>query len=138
MKLFVFKAKDKFIGIESEYVYKIIDDYKMTPVCLTPKCYAGLLFYRGELFDVINIRLLLGYSGHSGYTYDESDQNSRIIIIKWHNKKLAVIPDEIIGMIWIDDNSEGLNLYRHENRDINLITPNYIWKKLLELSYGHH
>jgi chemotaxis signal transduction protein len=138
MKLFVFKAKDKYIGIESEFVYRIIDDYKITPVCLTPKCYAGLIFYRGELFDVINIRLLLGYSGHSENIYEESVENQRIIIVKWHNKKLAVIPDEIIGMIWIDGNSEGVNSYRHENKDINLIKPDYIWKKLLELSYGYH
>lgn len=140
MKLFVFKAKNKYIGIESEYVYRIIDDYKITPVCLTPKCYAGLIFYRGELFDVINIGLLLDYFEHSENIYniyDESAQNLRIIIIKWHNKKLAVIPDEIIGLIWIDGNSEGLNSYRHEDKDINLITPDYIWKKLLELSYGY-
>ncbi|MGB5157508.1 chemotaxis protein CheW [Desulfobacterium sp. N47] len=137
MKIFVFKAKDKYFGIESEYIYRIIDDYKITPVCLTPQCYAGLIFYRGELFDVINIRLLLGYSEYSESTYNEPDENQRIIIVKWHNKKLAVIPDEIIGIIWIDGNFEGFNSYHHENKDIYLITPDYIWKKLLELSYGY-
>lgn len=138
MKLFVFKSKDKYIGIESEYIYRIIDDYKVTPVCLTPKCYAGLIFYRGELFDVINIKLLLGTSESSESAYDELIQNQRIIIVKWHNKKLAVIPDEIIGMIWIDGDFEGLSIYQHEDKNINLIPPDYIWKKLLELSYGYH
>lgn len=137
MKIFVFKAKNKYMGIESEYVYRIIDDYKITPVCLTPKCYAGLIFYRGELFDVINIRLLFERSGYSENIDDESVKNQRIIIIKWHNKKLAIIPDEIIGMIWIDGKSEGLNSYYHENKEINLITPDHIWKKLQELSYGY-
>ncbi|MFH2044973.1 MAG: chemotaxis protein CheW [Pseudomonadota bacterium] len=138
MKLFVFKSKDKYIGIESEHIYRIIDDYKVTPVCLTPKCYAGLIFYRGELFDVINIKLLLGSSEYSENAYDELIQNQRIIIVKWHNKKLAVIPDEIIGMIWIDGNFESLSIYQHEDKNINLITPDYIWKKLSELSYGYH
>ncbi len=137
MKIFVFKAKDIHMGIESEYVYRIIDDYKITPVCLTPKCYTGLIFYRGELFDVINIGLLFDYSGHTENIDNEPTQNQRIIIVKWHNKKIAVIPDEITGMIWIDGKSNELNSYRYENKNINLITPDHIWKKLQELPYGY-
>ncbi len=132
MKLFVFKSKDEFIGIESDYVYRIIDESKVTPVPLTPESYTGLLYHRGELFDVINMRLLLGYPA------DGSAETTRIIIIKWLNKKLAVIPDEIVGMIWIDDNSENKNEYYHEKRKICLIKPDDIWKKLSELSYGPH
>jgi len=130
MKLFVFKSKDEFIGIESDYVYRIIDDLKVTPVPLTPESYTGLLYHRGELFDVINMRLFLGYPDEG------SSETTRIIIIKWLNKKLAVIPDEIVGMIWIDDNSENTNEYYHEERKIRLMKPDYIWKKLSELSYG--
>jgi chemotaxis signal transduction protein len=137
MKLFVFKAKDKYIGIESEYIYRVIDDYKVTPVCLTPKSYAGLIFYRGELFDVINFRLLLGDSEDSECAYNELILNQRLIIVKWHNKKLALIPDEIVGMIWIEDNCEELSMYHYEDKNIHLIKPDYIWKKLLELSYGY-
>ena len=130
MKLFVFKLKDEFIGIESDYVYRIIDDLKVTPIPLTPESYTGLLYHRGELFDVIDMRLLLGYPA------DESAETTRIIIIKWLDKKLAVISDEIIGMIWIDDNSENKNEYYHEERKIHLMKPDYIWNKLSELSYG--
>jgi chemotaxis signal transduction protein len=132
MKLFVFKSKDEFIGIESDYVHRIIDDSKVTPAPLTPESYTGLLYHRGELFDVINMRLLLGYPT------DGSAEITRIIILKWLNKKLAVIPDEIVGMIWIDDNSENKNEFYHEKRKICLIKPDDIWKKLSELSYGHN
>jgi len=130
MKLFVFKSKDDFIGIESDYVHRVIDDLKVTQVPLTPESYAGLLYHRGELFDVINMRLLLGY------TADELAEPNRIIILKWLDKKLAVIPDEISGMIWIDDDFENKSEYYHENRKIRLIKPDYIWAKLSELSYG--
>ena len=132
MKLFVFKSKDEFIGIESDYVHRIIDDSKVTPVPLTPESYTGLLYHRGELFDVINMRLLLGYP------VDVSAETTRIIILKWLNKKLAVIPDEIVGMIWIDDSSENKNEFYHEKRKIRLVKPDDIWKKLSELSYGHN
>ncbi|MDP3285180.1 MAG: chemotaxis protein CheW [Desulfobacterales bacterium] len=131
MKLFVFKSKDEFIGIESDYVHRIIDDSKITPVPLTPESYTGLLYHRGELFDVINMRL-------PGYPADGSAETTRIIILKWLDKKLAVIPDEIVGMIWIDDNSGNKNEYYHEERKIRLMKPDDIWKKLSELSYGPH
>lgn len=130
MKLFVFKSKDEFIGMESDFVHRIIDDFKVTPVPLTPKSYTGLLYHRGELFDVINMRLLLGYPANG------SAETTRIIIVKWLNKKLAVIPDAITGMIWIDDTSGNKGVYYHENHKIRLITPDYIWKKLSELFYG--
>ncbi|MDP3285702.1 MAG: chemotaxis protein CheW, partial [Desulfobacterales bacterium] len=131
MKLFVFKSKDGFIGIESDYVHRIIDDSKITPIPLTPGSYTGLLYHRGELFDVINMRLL-------GYPADGSAETTRIIILNWLDKKLAVIPDEIVGMIWIDDNSGNINEYYHEERKIRLMKPDDIWKKLSELSYGPH
>lgn len=130
MKLFVFKSKDEFIGIQSDYVHRVIDDSKVTPVPFAPDTYTGLLYYRGELFDVINIRLLLGYPAEG------TAEITRIIILKWLNKKLAVIPDEIIGMIWIDDNSEDKGEYYHENHKVSLIKPDDLWKKVSELSYG--
>jgi chemotaxis signal transduction protein len=130
MKLFVIKSKDDFIGIESDHVHRVIDDVRITPVPLTPEPYIGLLYHRGELFDVINMRLLLGYPPEA-----LSNQN-RIIILKWPDRKLAVIPDEIIGMIWIGDDSENREDYYHENRKIRLLKPDFIWKKLSELFYG--
>ena len=47
MKLFVFKSKDEFIGIESDYVHRIIDDSKVTPVPLTPECIYGAFISPG-------------------------------------------------------------------------------------------
>ena len=129
MKLFVFKSGDELIGIESDFVHSVIDDSKVTPVPFTPEPYTGLLYYRGELFYVINMRLLLGNKA------GKSLKANRIIITKWSNKKLAVIPDEIIGMIWIDENAENKSEYYHENNKISLIKPDDLWKKLSELSY---
>jgi len=130
MKFFVFKIKDEFLGIESQYIHRIIDDSKVTPVCLTPECYEGLLYYRGELFDVINLASLLGYPKK------ENIEIQRIIILKWVNKKMAIIPDDIIGMIWMGDDSEDRTVCRYEGHPVRLLNPDDIWKKLLGLSYG--
>jgi len=130
MKFFVFKIRDEFLGIESQYIHRIIDDSKVTPVFLTPECYEGLLYYRGELFDVINLASLLGHPKK------ENIEIQRIIILKWVNKKMAIIPDDIIGMIWMGDDSEDRTVCRYEGHPVRLLNPDDIWKKLLGLSYG--
>ena len=131
MKLFVFKVKDEFLGIESQYIHRIIDDSKVTPVCLTPECYEGLLHYRGELFDVINLASFLGYSKK------ENTEMQRIIIVKWGSKKMAIIPDDIIGMIWMGDDSENRTVCYYESKVVRLLNPDDVWKKLAGLSYGY-
>ena len=130
MKIFVFKVRDEFLGIESQYIHRIIDDSKVTPVCLTPECYEGLLYYRGELFDVINLASLLGCPTK------ENIEIQRIIILKWVNKKMAVIPDDIIGMIWTGDDSEDQTVCHYEGQVVRLLNPDDIWKKLTGLFYG--
>jgi len=130
MKNFVFRVKNELLGIESQYIHRIIDDSKVTPVCLTPECYEGLLYYRGELFDVINLASFLGYPKK------ENIENQRIIIIKWGNKKMAIITDDIIGMIWMEDDSENQTVCHYENKVVRLLNPDDVWKKLIGLSYG--
>ena len=130
MKFFVFKVRNELLGIESQYIHRIIDDSKATPVCLTPDYYEGLLYYRGELFDVINL------ASFFGHPKKENIEILRIIILKWANKKMAIIPDDIIGMIWIEDDSENRTTYHYEGHVVRLLNPDDIWKKLIGLSHG--
>jgi chemotaxis signal transduction protein len=130
MKLLVFKVMNELFGIESQYIYRIIDDSKVTPVCLTPECHEGLLYYRGEVFDVINL------ASFFGYPKKENIVNERIIILKWINKKMAIIPDDITGMIWMEDNSEDKADYKYDGHVVRLLNPDDIWKKLTGLPHG--
>jgi chemotaxis signal transduction protein len=132
MKFFVFKARDEFLGIESKYIHRIIDDSKVTSVCLTPECYEGLLYYRGDLFDVINLASFLGYPKN------ENTENQRIIILKWVNKKMALIPDEIIGMIWTVNDSDDRRIFNYEGNSVRILNPDDMWKKLTGFFYGYH
>ena len=65
MDIFIFEAAKKYIGIEAKHIYRIADHVKIVPVPLTPTCYEGLIYYRGDLFDVIDMGRLMENSPSS-------------------------------------------------------------------------
>ena len=99
MKLFTFKLGNDEFGIESKYVYRVIDDVLITPVCLMPPFYLGLLYNRGELFDVIDLGVLMEKDA-------SFQENPRLMIIRWEDRKLAISLGIIQGLVWIDDDME--------------------------------
>ncbi|MBW1691054.1 MAG: chemotaxis protein CheW [Deltaproteobacteria bacterium] len=121
MEWFAFKAADKYLGIEAQYIHRVVDEVKVTPVPLVPHCHMGVMYYRGEVFDVIHIGSLLGQrealypptspEPASGGRWRAGLENSRIILMKWPSKKLALLPDKIIGLIWVEDNKREQTVY---------------------------
>ena len=141
MEWFAFKAGDEYLGIEAQYIHRVVDEVKVTPVPLVPQCHMGVMYYRGEVFDVIHIGSLLGKSEAV------CKENSRIILVKSSSKKLALVPDKILGLIWVEDNKGKQTAYapslaqrdgagQEEEYAVRLITPEHIWKKISKLSYG--
>lgn len=130
MELFVFISAEEYLGIDANYVYRVVEEIKITPVPMTSSYHLGLIYYRGELFDVVNIAGLLG-SGK-----EESKGNPRIILLKWSDKKLALLPDRISGLLWIEERDGQDTIFTEGNHSVRLITPDYIWNRLLKLSYG--
>lgn len=130
MECFIFEAAEKCLGIETEYIYRIADDMQITPVPLTPPCYKGLIYFRGDLFDVIDVGSLMGKERalHNGNPY--------LILLKWDERKLGLISDKIIGITWIEDNNGSPTVFTKEGRTVDLITPEEIWKNVSELNYG--
>jgi chemotaxis signal transduction protein len=157
MEWLAFKAGDEYLGIEAQYIHRVVDEVKVTPVPLVPSCYIGLIYYRGEMFDVIDIGSLLGQRevvAPPASPEQAGKENSRIILVKWSHKKLALVPDKIIGLIWVEDTEERHTVYapsppglspderdnagQEEEYTVRLITPDHIWEKVSELSYGPH
>ena len=161
MEWFAFKAADKYLGIETQYIHRVVDEVEVTPVPLVPACYMGLMYYRGELFDVIHVGSLSGDrqavyppalpGSHRAGQWRAGNENLRIILVKWSHKKLALVPDEIIGLIWVEDNKREQTVYtprspllsdidagQEEECTVRLITPEHIWKKVSEFHYGPH
>ena len=59
MDCFVFEAAGKYLGIEARYVYRIANEVSPASVPLLPACHVGIIYYRGDLFDVIDVGRLL-------------------------------------------------------------------------------
>ncbi|MCP4667329.1 MAG: chemotaxis protein CheW [Deltaproteobacteria bacterium] len=130
MEWFTFQARKEVLGIDAQHVYRVVDDVKVTPVPLTPECHLGLIYYRGELFTVIDIINMLGYGKAN------VEKNAPIILVKWSDKNLALVSDQIGGLLWIEDEAETLSTYGKGNHTVRPITPETIWNTLLKFSYG--
>lgn len=131
MEWFTFKVGDEHFGIETRYIYRVVDDVKVIPVPLTPACHMGLIYYRGELFDVFHLGSLLKKEKV------EEKEGRWTILMKWSGKRLALIPDKVIGLLGIEEPDRQQRVSSRENEAIRFIKPDYIWNKLLELSYGY-
>jgi len=134
MEWLTFIAGEKELGMEAGHVYRVVDDARITPVPGTPACHMGLIYHRGELFDVVHLGTLL--SGAATSAARPLNAYRWIILLKWAGKKLALVPDRIVGLLWLDDTQEGCRAVTRENRTVMRITPGEIWKKLMELPYG--
>ncbi len=130
MEFIAFKAADEYMGIEAQYVHYLVDDNPVVPVPLVPSCYVGLMHYRGELFDVVDIGDLLG-DRKSAF-----EGNSPIILLKWHKRRLALITDEMVGIIGIDDGDAAQPTVPLDDASVRIISPEEIWNALEKLPYG--
>jgi len=134
MDCFIFEAAGKYLGIEAQYIYRIVDDVNPARVPLLPSCHAGIIYDRGDLFDVIDVgRLLENDSAPS------PDKTTYVILLKWNQRKLGLIPERIVGIKWIQDTADkkSRTVFTSEGCTIQMISPEEIWKMLLDLPYGH-
>jgi len=130
MDIFIFEAAGQYFGIEAKYIYRIADNVIIVPVPLMPACYEGLIYYRGDLFDVIDMGRLM----EKEVTTLHDDPY--IILLKWNTGKMGLIPNRIVGIKWIEDNGGTGTVFNEQGDMIKVITPDGIWKKLAGLAYG--
>ena len=130
MEWFLFKAGADRLGIEADAIYRIIEDTPISPVPLTPDSYLGLIYYRRELFEVIDIAKLIG-SGQIG-----AEKRNRIVLIKSSEKKFGLVTDDIMGIHWTDQDPVKGQLMLNSLDPVKLISPSSIWEKMRTLNYG--
>ena len=131
MELFAFQAGKQILGIPPQEVVRVVENVPITPVPLTPDCHMGLIYYRGELFDVIHLGSLLKQEKAH---HREGDWT---VLLKWSGKKLALMPDKVMGLLWVEDQEGEEPVYSQESENIRFISPEYIWERLLEQGYGY-
>ena len=132
MEILVFRRSDLSIGIEIDHIRQVVEDVTVVPAPLTPPGYVGLIYYRGELFDVADLGVLIGKKPPTKY------KRKLNILLKWNQKGMALAADEIIGLksVKMDDGKQ--ESFTLEGIQIKLITPESVWKMLSELPYGPH
>ncbi len=130
MDVFIFEAAGHYFGIEARYIYRIADSVIIVPVPLMPSCYEGLIYYRGDLFDVVDMGRLM--ENEVSTLHDDP----YIILLKWNAGKLGLIPDRVVGMKWIEDNGGAGTVFNEQGDRVKLMTPDGIWRKLTGLAYG--
>jgi chemotaxis signal transduction protein len=130
MEIVAFLVDDRFYGLDAQHVNRVIEKVNIFSTPFMPACHMGLLFYRGELYDVID----------AGFLFNQKtsaiNSHSRIILIKWNRNKLAIIPDVVVGLMSIDDQSLDQEDSTAHGQVIDLITPDSLWDRLLKLNYG--
>ena len=130
MDIFIFEAAGHYFGIEARYIYRIADGVVIVPVPLMPGCYEGLIYYRGDLFDVVDMGRLM--ENEVSTLHDDP----YIILLKWNAGKLGLIPDRFVGMKWVEDNGGTGTVFNERGDVVKLMTPDEIWSKLAGLAYG--
>jgi chemotaxis signal transduction protein len=132
MEWFAFHVGEKTFGMDADVIYRVVEDVKITPVPLVPTCHLGILYYRGDLFNVIDMTGLLGHGQL------DLDKDLRIILIKWSDKKLALVPKNILGLLLEKEDEKEESRRQEILRSLVPITPDEIWNQLMELPYGPH
>ena len=132
MELFAFKSSDRCFGIEARYVHRVVDEVEVAPVPLVPSYHMGLIYYRGELYDVIHMGRLFGDP-------EPVDRGSGtlFILLKWSGRKMALVPDLIVGLILPGEGEEEHMTCGDEKSRVELITPERLWQKVMKRSDGH-
>jgi chemotaxis signal transduction protein len=129
METLVFKRSGLYLGIEIEFIRQVVDDVAIAPVPLAPPGYTGLIYHRGELFEVADLGVIIKKEKAV------KSKSALKILLKWNQKGIALAADEIIGLKSLKNNNEPEKL-TFEGKPIKIITPEGVWKMLSELPYG--
>jgi chemotaxis signal transduction protein len=130
MKLLTFEIDGDLMGFEARHVSQVLEDIHVTAVCFTPPGYMGLIYYRGELFDTVDLAELL----------DRADSPTfsayRFIIVRWSHHKMAVAVRKIVGIIWTENEAIDDVGQTEDGEPIKILSLDRIWEKLQGLPYG--
>lgn len=130
MKMFTFEIAGSLMGLEARHVYRVLEGVSVTPVCFTPSAYMGLIYYRGELFDAVDVARLLERPDES------APGEERFIVVRWSSRKMALFVRAISGLLWIESEQGKETCCTEDGRAVEVLLPERLWDKLRSLPYG--
>lgn len=125
MQWFAFKTGQEALALRAEQIQRVLDQFVLTPVPLMPPYHKGLLYDRGNVYDVIDPGVLL-----DGETAVESGPNSRIILLWDPCIRLALLTDMIVGPMEYDPQKVDPLSVSFADEAFRVLTPDRIWSLL--------
>lgn len=130
-QLFVFTLGERRYGIDAKSVQRVLEDMEITPVAMMPCYFLGLIYYRGEVYEVVDLASLFLEAPCRTNAY-----GSRLVILRWRDRKMAVVPDAIDGLVWTDGEDGQEAVLDEDGVTIQLLSPDAIWRRVSEGNYG--
>lgn len=131
MEWFGFGCGRETLAISARYLQRVLDRVAVTPVPLMPACHCGLAYDRGEVYDVIDMEILLG--NRQGALQGD---NIRMILLKHAQHKLGLLTDSVFGLIPLNTAGEHPAFITFGDNTFRVVTPDLIWSLLMGLPYG--
>lgn len=97
MDVLTFQVGGEWYGLDAGMVLRVVEEYIVYPVPMMPAFFRGLMFYRGDLYDVIDLGVLLGRKPAVG---------SRLMLFRWRHHAMAFLPDVMGSIRLLEDRSK--------------------------------
>jgi len=110
MQIIVFRLKDLYFGISTEFVEEITNTFSYTPVPKSKNWIHGLINLRGDVLTLVNMYNLLNLDD---FSIDDCYNNT--IVAQLSENNIALMVDEVIGVS--DVNEEDFHLASEEDND---------------------
>ncbi|NPA55335.1 MAG: hypothetical protein GXO40_03140 [Epsilonproteobacteria bacterium] len=121
---------DEYYGIDSDNISQVLRVPAITPIPLTADSLNGVVVLNGKIIPVIDMKQVLDIG-----KVQINSQESRIITIHVNSEEIAILVDEVIDAVNVDDKNYEENtaddnfiigFYKHEENLIQIVEPKEI------------
>jgi len=114
----VFAVENTEYGVNSKYVLSIEIIGEITPIVDAGHHCPGITMSRGDMIDLLDLRLLFGLGDYISAKAGSKDDRYMMMVIETGDKKRGVIVDEIVSVEYITNFISGV-VNEHEGSSIS-------------------
>ncbi|WP_028323581.1 chemotaxis protein CheW [Desulfatirhabdium butyrativorans] len=126
MDVLTFRIDQAWFALDAGIVQRVVEEQAVYPIPCMPALHRGLLFYRGELFDVIDLGLAL---------HNTPAQGRRLMLVKWKIHAFAFLADAI-GAIRAGEEDATGRIVMENGDGVRLLAIDRLIETILENCHG--
>jgi len=104
----IFSIEGTEYGVNSKHVLSIEIIGEITPIVDAPHHCPGITFSRGDMIDLVDLRMLFGLGDYISAKSDSNYDRYMMMVIETGEKKRGVIVDEIVSVEYISNFIDGV------------------------------